>query len=171
MQTSVLVISLVLIGVVGLVFARVALLSVLPAETDARYGAIERKRHLLIWSLFALGFVVAYVSLRPWPHDASASEGTVRVDIIGNQWSWEVSTKEVPVDTPIVFNVSSNDVNHGMGVYSPGGALLFQTQGMPGVVNRVKYTFSETGTYKILCMEYCGLVHHDMKDEIKVVAK
>lgn len=169
MQTGVLIVSLSLIALVGAVFAWIAVRGTSRSEDAADKSVVERGRVLLIWAFAVIGFLITYVSLRPWPHDAHAANGTVTVDVIGSQWSWEISTREVPLDTPVVFNVESHDVNHGIGIYDPSGTLLFQTQAMPGVTNRVKYTFTKPGTYRVLCMEYCGLVHHGMTDEFTVV--
>ena len=69
----------------------------------------------------------------------------------------------------MIFNVYSKDVNHGMGVADPSGTLLFQTQSMPGYINQVRHVFNEPGTYRVLCMEFCGVAHHDMTDEFTVV--
>ena len=39
---------------------------------------------------------------------------------------------------------------------------------MPGYINRLQYTFTSSGTYHILCLEYCGLVHHQMISDLIV---
>ena len=41
---------------------------------------------------------------------------------------------------------------------------------MPGFTNVIRYTFSEPGTYRILCLEYCGLGHHTMMSRLTVTA-
>ena len=46
--------------------------------------------------------------------------------------------------------------------------MVAQTQAMPGYVNRLQYTFATPGTYHILCLEYCGLVHHAMMTDLVV---
>lgn len=76
----------------------------------------------------------------------------------------------MPTGVPVVFHATSDDVSHGFGVYDPNGRLLFQTQAMPGWVNKVVWSFAEPGTYTIRCLEYCGLVHHGMIGEITVEA-
>lgn len=167
MQGTILFVSLLLIGLVAVVFAASVLASTSHGEPNKQ--AVEKNRVQLMVALAVIGFVVTYVSLRPWPHEAEASEGVVIVDVTASQWSWELSRKEIPAATPVLFNVQSHDVNHGVGIYDPQGVLLFQTQAMPGVVNRVKYTFREPGAYRVLCMEYCGLAHHGMTDEFKVI--
>ena len=76
--------------------------------------------------------------------------------------------QEVPMGRPVIFKVTSEDVIHGFGVYDPGGTMVFQTQAMPGYVNQVRYAFTKAGKYRVLCMEYCGLIHHDMIGDIEV---
>ncbi len=71
---------------------------------------------------------------------------------------------------PVEFRVTAGDVNHGMGVYDETLRLLVQVQAMPGFTNRLVYTFAEPGTYRLLCLEYCGLAHHGMIAELKVTA-
>lgn len=48
--------------------------------------------------------------------------------------------------------------------------IVAQTQAMPGYTNVLRYTFTEPGVYRVLCLEYCGVEHHDMKTEINVAA-
>ena len=70
---------------------------------------------------------------------------------------------------PVQFEVTSGDVNHGVGIYDADDHLLTQTQAMPGVTNRLVHTFAQPGRYRILCLEYCGLAHHGMIAEFDVV--
>lgn len=39
---------------------------------------------------------------------------------------------------------------------------------MPGYVNRLVHTFDRPGRYRLLCLEFCGVVHHDMVAEFEV---
>jgi cytochrome c oxidase subunit 2 len=64
--------------------------------------------------------------------------------------------------------VTSRDVNHGFGIYDASLKLLTQIQAMPGYVNKVHYTFTRPGKYRVMCMEYCGLIHHDMIAELTI---
>lgn len=163
MQPIVLLVSLILMGVVAFLFWRAVAASA-DAPPDPH---VNRRRTRLIWAMTAVGIVVSIASLREWPH-ATASDAVV-VTVESGQWWWEVDTDRVPLGQPVTFHVSSEDVNHGMGIYDEDLRLLFQTQAMPGYVNKVSYTFETPGTYKILCMEYCGVAHHDMAVEFDVV--
>lgn len=66
------------------------------------------------------------------------------------------------------FRGTRSDVNHGFGICDAAGTLVAQTQAMPGYVNRLTHVFAVPGTYQVLCLEYCGLVHHNMIAEINV---
>jgi cytochrome c oxidase subunit II len=168
MQPYVSVISFLLMAIVAAFFWWAVRNSAAGPAPVKVAGNVEAYRRGLFWTLAVLGLVVAIATLRPWPYDASASDNAVTVTATGNQWSWEVAPQELPLGRPIIFKVSSNDVNHGFGVYDPHGTILFQTQAMPGYVNQVRYTFTKPGKYRVLCMEYCGLIHHDMVAEIDV---
>jgi len=93
----------------------------------------------------------------------------VVVNVTGRIWAWELSSEQVPVNKVIEFALQSEDVNHGFAIYSPEGKIVAQSQVMPGYVNKLRYTFTEPGEYKILCLEYCGVAHHTMISSIKVV--
>jgi len=168
MQSYVLVISLLFMVLVGAAFWWVVRHSAADAPNLGPGGSVESYRSGLFWVLGVFGLVVAALTLRPWPYDAAASDDAVAVTATGSQWSWDITPQELPAGRPIVFKVTSDDVNHGFGVYDADGTMLFQTQAMPGYVNQVRYTFTKPGKYRVLCMEYCGLVHHDMIEEINV---
>lgn len=167
MQTMVLILSLVGMAVIGMFFVSAVRAS---GEEAAPPAGMEGRRSLLIWSLLIGGVAITVASLWQWPHDVSAKADAVAVNVSGAQWSWEIDKTDVPAGKTIVFNVHTKDVNHGMGVVDPSGTLLFQTQSMPGYVNQVRYVFDEPGTYRVICLEFCGVAHHGMIDEFKVTA-
>lgn len=126
--------------------------------------------------LFAIAIVVLvaanYKALSSLPYVSQPGVGPVqRVDAVGEQWSWTITPSEVISGQPVEFHVTAKDVNHGFAIYDAGLQIVAQTQAMPNYVNVLRYTFAKPGTYQILCLEYCGLVHHDMKTEITVVQR
>ena len=166
MQIVVLLLSLALMALVtGLFWNSVTAVKGEPAGESAN----KRRGHLIV-GLVVFGAILTLASLKDWPHAAAASDDAVIVNVTGGQWWWEIDREEVPLGKAITFLVTSEDVTHGMGVYDSDLRLLFQTQGMPGYVNKVSYVFEEPGTYQVLCMEYCGLAHHDMITEFQVLA-
>jgi cytochrome c oxidase subunit 2 len=94
----------------------------------------------------------------------------VIVNATGHQWAWEVKPATVPVNALVEIRVTGADVNHGFGLYDANNRLITQTQGMPGFTNVIRYTFNSPGTYRILCLEYCGLGHHTMFSQLVVTA-
>jgi len=168
MQFSVLYISLAGMAVIALCFISAVRSSVEKGQPGV--GA-EGRRSLLIWGLFVAGMAITAASLWQWPHDIRADQDAISINVTGAQWSWEIDKQAVPAGAIVVFNVHTKDVNHGMGVMDETGRLLFQTQSMPGYVNQVRYVFDQPGTYKVICLEFCGVAHHDMIDEFKVTAK
>jgi cytochrome c oxidase subunit II len=169
MQTIILIISLLGMAMVIAVFMRAVGQNATTAGAPDSSSDTEGKRSRFIWGLLIFGVIVTAGSLWRWPHDVEASSPNISVNVTGGQWYWEIDKELLPVGKPIVFNVTTKDVNHGMGVYSADGQLLFQMQGMPGYVNQVRYVFEKPGIYRILCMEFCGVSHHEMASEFKVV--
>jgi cytochrome c oxidase subunit II len=166
-------VSLVLMALVAFGFAFVATKSGRRAED---YTPLQKQayrlRMRLFWTLVALLGPVMLYTLIDLPYGAShAANNAAPVQVVeatGYQWRWELSRDQVALNQPVEFRVTSADVNHGFGIYDADMHLVAQTQAMPGYTNTLRHTFTEEGTYKILCLEYCGLVHHNMMTEIKV---
>ena len=127
-----------------------------------------RKKFFVIFLL--VGVLVTTLTISNLPYDAHArvSGDAIEVDAVGYQWYWKIDKTSFTVGQPIIFNVTSADVNHGFGIYNDKLALLNQTQAMPGYVNKLVHVFDKPGIYKILCLEYCGLSHHAMVAELTV---
>jgi cytochrome c oxidase subunit 2 len=167
MQNLILVVSLILMAAVALFFWRA--IRAVNAETDAQN--VDKRRTTFIWVLIVFGVAVTVFSLREWPHAIAAGNDVIKVNATSGQWFWEIDRTEVPAGKPIVFLLHTKDVNHGFGVADESGRILFQTQAMPGYVNKVAYVFESPGTYRVMCLEFCGVGHHDMNDSFKVVAQ
>ena len=116
--------------------------------------------------------VVTALTLGGLPYAAprGPSAEPLTVTATGAQWYWTLSHEGATAGQPVVFAVSSSDVNHGLGIYDEKLTLVAQTQAMPGYINHLHHTFTEPGTYRFLCLEYCGLAHHDMAAEFVITA-
>jgi len=104
------------------------------------------------------------------PYGKSAGPNKQVVRVTGVQFAWAIDPPEVKADVPVEFQIGSDDVNHGFGVYDPHGTLLTQVQVIPDETQKLVWTFHEVGTYKILCLEFCGAKHHEMVSELKVTS-
>ena len=69
---------------------------------------------------------------------------------------------------PVEFIATSRDVNHGFGIYK-GTKFVAQVQVVPDRDQRLVHTFTETGRYTVLCLEFCGVNHHGMVASFEVV--
>ena len=166
-QQTAWLVTVALVVALAAIFLRV----VSSASRTADYEPIAKTatswRPRLFWALAVVTVVVFAFTLRrlPYPHgDGSAQVVTVT----GVQWAWQLSRDTVASGQPVEFQVTSGDVNHGFGVYDQRMRLLAQVQAMPKYTNTLRYTFRAPGTYSILCLEYCGLVHHFMKTDFIV---
>ncbi|MGD8572906.1 MAG: cytochrome c oxidase subunit II [Gammaproteobacteria bacterium] len=171
-QTTALVITVV--ATIGLALAYLFVVANASASED--FGAVKtrayRLRTPLFWVLVGVIAPVTLYTLVDLPYtEAARHEGNaVNVNVTGHQWYWEMSQDTAKAGQPVVFHVSSADVNHGFAVYDENMKVVAQTQAMPGYVNKLAYTFKQPGTYQILCLEYCGMSHTRMSAEFHVTA-
>lgn len=121
-----------------------------------------------------------YYSLLPLPKLLRpAPEGSLTVKVSGLQWWWRVkylfNGKEIelaneiwlPVNEPVQFLLSTEDVIHSFWIPSLGGKMDM----LPGRVTQLSYTPTKTGEYFGVCAEYCGASHALMRMKVKVVEK
>ncbi len=92
-----------------------------------------------------------------------------KVPVIAEQYAF-IMPSRLPVNTPIIFEVTSRDVNHDFGVYDPQGHLIAQVQAMPDYTNYLYVVFHKPGHYEARCLEYCGIGHANMEASFTVGA-
>jgi cytochrome c oxidase subunit 2 len=153
-------------------FASVARTATSTDNPDDVAASAAKWRRVTFWGLILLFLPAIGFSLTKMPYAAAADAPTaaVAINATGHQWTWAMSEDTVAAGKPVEFMVSANDVNHGFGLYDPSGRLVAQTQAMPGYTNVMRHTFATPGTYRILCLEYCGLGHHTMFAQLVVTA-
>lgn len=182
MQLVALLLFFVLSTVAVLAFRFVARSGGRPAEVPYESVAGARRRLFYVLGAVLAVFLVLTLPLMPYPDAGEKPERVVHVR--ARQFFFEFS--EQPFDeaaTPasvamgpvragelVEYRVTTADVTHGFGIYTPDGDLISQVQAMPGYVNRLRVRFPKAGTYPVLCMEYCGLAHHSMRAAIEVVS-
>lgn len=171
-QDKIWMLTLAGIGLVALAFIHVIANAGKPADSALVQKSAYAIRRWWFLALVLVGAGVAYATLKPFPiGDQSAQSQTAQiVDAVGRQWSWQLSKSQLKAGVPVQFNVTSADVNHGFAIYGPNDRIVTQVQAMPGFTNRLLYTFTEPGKYRVLCLEYCGVAHHGMAAEFDVVA-
>lgn len=115
-----------------------------------------------------LGGAIIYFNQYWMPKDA------MEIYVVGKQWMWkvqhgtgqrEINELHVPVNRAIKLTMTTEDVIHDFGLPE------FRTK-MDVVPGRYTYLWFEAtkpGTYRIQCMEYCGLNHSGMGGYVYVM--
>jgi len=100
-------------------------------------------------------------------------EGAMTVKVIARQWSWlfqyengaQETELRVPVGKPVKLVLTSQDVIHGF--YAP--AFRIKQDAVPGMETHLWFQPTETGTFDVMCSQYCGLEHSHMLTKIVVL--
>ena len=151
-----------------LVFLAVARSASSAGDPDTVAASGARWRRTTFWGLVIIFLPAIGFSLTRLPYAKGDAAPDVVVDAKGNQWAWEIAPASVNAGQLVEIRVTSADVNHGFSLYDANNRLIVQTQAMPGYTNVIRHRFTEAGTYRILCLEYCGLGHHTMAGQLVV---
>jgi cytochrome c oxidase subunit II len=121
---------------------------------------------LVIW-----GFVAFY------QETAATASNTLIVKVTGQQWLWSFNYPQyglssqsqaidLPVNRPVQFFVTSEDVLHGFSIRSLG----VRVDANPGEMTTTPIvTPTQMGSYTVNCVELCGLYHSFMWEAVNVV--
>ncbi len=150
------------------VMAAVARTTIEPAAGQANVTSMGyRLRKGWLWALAAAAVVALAISIPSFPYGKPTTLSGKHYTVVASQYSFELPPA-VPVGRPVVFDVTSKDVNHGFGIYDPQGRLVAQVQAMPDYVNHLPMRFSVKGHYLVRCLEYCGIAHAAMQGAFDV---
>jgi len=143
---------------------------------------------VLLAALDAVSWVQSNRDLDQHFWNFGAAEGdprTVRLEVNAHQWAWAaryagpdgrfntgddavtLDDLRVPVDTPILIELTSTDVIHDF--YLPNFRLKQDV--IPGRVTRVLFTATETGEFEIACSQHCGVNHYKMRGLLRVLSQ
>jgi cytochrome c oxidase subunit 2 len=112
---------------------------------------------------------------------ASHERPSLTVDITAAKWEWEFDYPGfgivhrsgtvgdqplvVPANRAIRFNLASQDVIHAFWVPE----LRFKRDLIHGTIEHITLTFTQVGSFKGQCAEFCGLRHSEMVFTVKVL--
>jgi cytochrome c oxidase subunit 2 len=136
-------------------------------EVDTEKLAHREKSWLAVVVLGLLALLFATIFLTPYGE--SAPPGSQVVNVEARQFAFLLDQRTIRAGEPVEFRLTTPDVNHGFGVYTANDEFVLQAQVVPEFTTTVVHTFDEPGTYKILCLEYCGLNHHGMAGQLEVI--
>lgn len=139
-------------------------------ETESELGGLREREKTWFAIVVVLLAVLLFATIFFTPYGRTAGKDAQVVHIKAIQFAWIVPGTPIKAGTPVEFQLTSADVNHGFAVYTAGGKLLFMVQVMPEQTQKYVYTFRRPGTYQILCLEFCGVGHARMQGQLTVTA-
>jgi cytochrome c oxidase subunit 2 len=121
---------------------------------------------LLVLLMFYYG-VTGFDFLKKVPN------GAMVIKVIARQWSWlfqyekgvQNATLRVPLGKPVKLLLRSEDVIHSF--FIP--AFRIKQDVVPGMQTYLWFQATQTGTFGVLCTQYCGLEHAHMRAKVIVL--
>jgi cytochrome c oxidase subunit 2 len=116
---------------------------------------------LLVYGVYAMGYL-----------RAEPSETPIAIEVVGNQWWWDVHYRDgpdkpaiataneirIPAGVPVKISVRTNDVIHSFWVPNLAGKIDL----IPGRTNHIVLQADQPGTFRGQCAEFCGAQHARM---------
>lgn len=117
-----------------------------------------------------------------WNTQRNVPANAMEVKVYGSMWNWEfeypngvitsydVDAKEgnglvVPVGTPVVLRMTSNDVIHSFGMAN----YRIKEDVMPGRITYIWFNPKEAKESWVTCVEFCGTRHSYMYAPVKAI--
>jgi cytochrome c oxidase subunit II len=97
----------------------------------------------------------------PWkPMDLNRSaikaDKTFSINITDHKFNLPAEKMSIRKGEIARFNVTSDDLTYGFGLFRADNSMLFQMQVLPGYVNDIVWKFEKPGIYSIRSTEYSG---------------
>ena len=132
---------------------------------------------LLVIGLFVFSLLYAkgkYKSDVPecLPYDKAYSEPkinkldekTYQVFSVASMWQFQPAEIYIPVGSEVDFYLTSKDVTHGFNISEKNVNMM----AVYGAINKTTVKFDKPGVYDIVCHEYCGVGHQNMRAQVIV---
>ena len=140
-------------------------------------AAPERSLTRSVWAATAVTVVILLMLLVAsiWAErgvEPPQVTSAVTINIVGHQWWWEIEYDDsapsqrvltanemhIPINRPIVLNVTSKDVIHSFWVPNLQGKRDL----VPGYITAISFQADRPGVFRGQCAEFCGLQHAHM---------
>lgn len=114
---------------------------------------------LLVFIGVFLHIATAYTI--PWkPMDLNRAEITpdrsFDISVSNHEFHLPSEKLQIKVNEKVLFNVTSEDLTYGFGLFRKDHTMMFQMQVMPGHNNDILWQFDRPGVYTIRSTEYSG---------------
>ncbi len=91
-------------------------------------------------------------------------EKTYQVFSVASMWQFQPSEIYIPVGSEVDFYLTSKDVVHGFNISEKNVNMM----AVYGAVNKTTVKFTKPGVYDIVCHEFCGVGHQNMRAQVIV---
>lgn len=89
---------------------------------------------------------------------------TYEVYFVASMWQFQPSEVYIPVGSEVDMYLTSRDVVHGFNISDKNVNMM----AIYGALNKVRVKFDKPGIYDIVCHEYCGIGHQNMRAQVIV---
>jgi cytochrome c oxidase subunit 2 len=89
---------------------------------------------------------------------------TAQVFAVASMWQFEPAEIYIPVGSEVDFFLTSKDVVHGFNIAEKNVNMM----AVYGAINKTTVRFEKPGVYDIICHEYCGVGHQNMRAQVIV---
>jgi cytochrome c oxidase subunit 2 len=122
-------------------------------------------------AFFLLWFAMGY---RDYVWYSQPPPNAMDVYVMAKQWMWKFSYPDgpngvgrlhVPLGRPVRLLMTSRDVIHSFWV----PAFRIKQDVLPGRYSATWFQATQTGTFRLMCTEYCGTWHSQMRGEVVVM--
>jgi cytochrome c oxidase subunit II len=122
----------------------------------------------VIPTVFIVALAIVSVKLFLEIEPVNAQGNTLVIEGLGHQWFYtfrypgihgEVKEMHLPLGQPITLHVSSYDVIHSFWIPD----MRLKVDMVPGIINTFTFTPNRIGRYELICTEFCGTLHGDMR--------
>ncbi|MGQ0739074.1 MAG: cytochrome c oxidase subunit II [Bacteroidota bacterium] len=89
---------------------------------------------------------------------------TYQVFSVAQMWQFQPSEIYIPAGSEVDFYLTSKDVVHGFNIAQKNVNMM----AVYGAINKTTVKFDKPGVYDIVCHEYCGIGHQNMRAQVIV---
>jgi len=137
----------------------------------------------VFWTAIPLALVIglAFMGATTIANVEARDPDPININVVAQQWSWRFLYPDannatstdlvVPVDRQILLSMRSEDVIHSFWVpeFRVKQDVLPADSFTSTFVRKIRFTPTETGSYKLRCAELCGQQHYAMLAQVVVI--
>ena len=98
------------------------------------------------------------------PKVTKLSDSLYQVFSVAAMWQFQPAEIYIPVGSEVDFYLTSKDVVHGFNIAEKNINMM----AVYGAINKTTVKFDKPGVYDIICHEYCGIGHQNMRAQVIV---